>query len=126
MFEFLTTDDVLEIHRDQIARTVSKKVALVHISVEKSITDGMAQKGLDHGVPKGREVNSGCSHAVDVRQGDAVDPFHCEHIAPGPLPVWLGQAKAMVILGVFAHFCIGRIAPEPAAPWLAQTTKLMV
>ena len=92
-----------EIEGDQCARVIHHQVALVHVGVEKSIADGMAQKTLDDAVAEADEIIALGPQRFDVGQAHAVDPFRCQHPLRGSGPVDFWQAETRIVFGVASH-----------------------
>jgi hypothetical protein len=53
----------------------------MHVGVEKSVAQGMAQEGLHQGAPERRQIRDACREPGAVGERRAVDPFEGENLS---------------------------------------------
>ena len=87
---------------------VDEQVARMHVGMEEAVAQRMAQEGLDHGAPSAFRSWPGASSGAMALSGDAVDPFHGQHVAGGAFPVDGGHAEARIVARVLGHLRKGR------------------
>jgi hypothetical protein len=85
--------DNAHVDRDDHALRIDEEIARMHVGMEETVAQRMAQEGLDQRVGKRVEIVAGGLQPLDIGHLDAVDPLHRDDVAAGALPVDLGTRK---------------------------------
>ena len=92
-----------EIYRDQLAGIVDEQISRMHVGVEETVPQGMAQERLDDGGGEAFEIEPLGFELCAVRERRRLDPFQREHPARGAVPVHGGHAKVRIVSGLLCH-----------------------
>ena len=87
-----------KIQRHQSALRINNQIALMHICVEKTVADRVAQKTLNDCIAQCNKIITFGAQCRHVGHGCAVDPFSRQHAFGTALPINLRHAKAWIIL----------------------------
>ena len=68
-------------------------VARVHVGVEEAIAEDLREENLHAIARELFQIDAGGAHAVELADGDTVDPLHHQHVAPAVVPVHLRDAQ---------------------------------
>ena len=109
--------DDAEVQRDvaiEVVRPVAHQdVARVHVGVEETIAEDLREEDLHPVTRELFQVDAGRAHAVELADGDALDPLHHQHVAAAVVPVHLRDAQQRGALEVALELIgVGRLAHQ--------------
>ena len=92
-----------EIDRHEPAVVVDEQISRMHVGVKEAVAQRMAEKRLDQGTGKLRQVEAFGLQPRPIRQRRGVDPFEGEDFLAGAVPVHRRDAEIRIVLGVLGH-----------------------
>ena len=93
-----------EVDGNDAAAGFHEEIAGMHVGVEETVAQRVAQERLDQRRGDRLEVVAGIAQARDIGHLDALDPVHGDDVAPGALPVDRGNAEARIVARVLGEF----------------------
>ena len=75
----------------------------MHVGVEKSVAQGVAQETLDHVAAERRQIETARFQRGAIVERRAVDPLQRQHVTRGAVPVDRRHAEVAIVLGVLGH-----------------------
>jgi hypothetical protein len=92
-----------EVDRDQFAVGVNEQIAGMHVGVEESVAQRVAQEALDHVAAERRQIEALGFERGAVVERRAVDPFQRQHLARGAVPVHRRHPEILVVARILRH-----------------------